>query len=244
LWVRVIVVLGLYVPAAFAGHPMLSEDTGTQGRGNVEVELGYAWSELDGASSFLFQPQVSYGASPSLDLIIQPSWLIADVPPRGRVRALGDTNLDLKWRFYGAAPWSVGIRAGLEVPTAQDNLGVPHHKVSPHALLVGTADYAPWSLVTNLGAARVPSDGPTPSNLYHFSVATVYTQSERVFLLVDVAADTNPVSGGPSYRPVALVGFIFTVRPGFDIDAGYRAGLNSPGSSRQWLLGFTFRDGL
>ncbi len=52
---------------------MLSEDTGTQGTGNAELELGYAWSEDDGARSFLFQPQLSYGVTPSLDLIVQPS---------------------------------------------------------------------------------------------------------------------------------------------------------------------------
>ena len=34
---------------------MLSEDTGTQGRGNAELELGYEWDELSGIESLLFQ---------------------------------------------------------------------------------------------------------------------------------------------------------------------------------------------
>ena len=57
---------------------MLSEDTGTQGRRNAELELGYAWSQQDSASVFLFQPQLSYGTSPTFDLIIQPSWTYVD----------------------------------------------------------------------------------------------------------------------------------------------------------------------
>ena len=57
-------------PGAFAGHPMLSEDTGTQGRGNAELEIGYAWSREDATEVFLFQPQISFGTSASFDLIL------------------------------------------------------------------------------------------------------------------------------------------------------------------------------
>src|SRR6202000_828783 len=120
----------LTASTAYAGHPMLSEDTGTQGRGNTELELGYAWSRLDGTSSFLFQPQLSYGTSTTFDLILQPSWTRVSTPGLPQQKGLGDTNLDFKWRFYGSAPWSVGVRAGAELPTAQRELGLPHHKVS------------------------------------------------------------------------------------------------------------------
>jgi hypothetical protein len=82
--------------AAYAGHPMLSEDTGTQGRGNAELELGYAWSRYGATSLFLFQPQLSYGTSTTFDLIIQPSWTIVDTPDTGREKGFGDTNLDFK----------------------------------------------------------------------------------------------------------------------------------------------------
>src|SRR5262245_25046373 len=47
-----------------AGHPQMSEDTGTQGAGNFELELGNDWSRDDGSRSYLFQPQLSYGLSP------------------------------------------------------------------------------------------------------------------------------------------------------------------------------------
>jgi hypothetical protein len=108
--------LAVATPAAHAGHPMLSEDTGTQGIRNAELELGYAWSQDHGADIFLFQPQLSYGISTTFDLLIQPSWTIVDAPgTTGREKGLGDTNLDFKWRFYGAAPWSLGVRADRSV---------------------------------------------------------------------------------------------------------------------------------
>ena len=56
---------------ALAGHPMLTEDTGTQGTGNEGLELGFSWANDSGDRSFLFQPQLSYGATPTLDLIVR-----------------------------------------------------------------------------------------------------------------------------------------------------------------------------
>jgi hypothetical protein len=186
--------LALATPAAFAGHPMLSEDTGTQGIRNAELELGYAWSQDHGADLFLFQPQLSYGTSTTFDLILQPSWTYVDAPGTGPEKGLGDTNVDVKWRFYGAAPWSLGVRAGVEVPTAHSDLGLANHKVSPHGLLVLTGDLNPITLDANLG--------------------------------------------------VALLEMIYTVRPGFDLDVGYRGRLNTAAPIRQFLLGITYRGAL
>src|SRR5215467_14473965 len=96
---------------ASAGHPMLTEDTGTQGTGNAELELGFSWASDEGNRSFLFQPQLSYGATPTLDLIVQPSWLDTDIVGAQPASGLGDTNLDFKWRFFGRDPYSLAIRA-------------------------------------------------------------------------------------------------------------------------------------
>jgi Putative MetA-pathway of phenol degradation len=233
--------LGIVAAAAFAGHPMLSEDTGTQGRNNWELELGYAWIRSSADRSFLFQPQLSYGASPTLDLIVQPSWTTVDGTPGGRVRGLGDMNLDAKWRFYGAAPWSIGIRAGLALPTAQRGLGLPSGNVSPHAVLVATADLTPFAFDANLGYAYVPGDARHRPDQYHFSAAATYAANERLFLVLDVAADSNPDSDPGSCQAVALLGVIYTVRPGLDVDVGYRGRIGVVGPVHQWLLGITFR---
>lgn len=245
LWrARMLGALALATPAAYGGHPMLSEDTGTQGRGNTEIELGYAWSGQDGTSIFLFQPQLSYGKSSTLDLIIQPSWTIVDTPGAAPQKGLGDTNLDFKWRFYGAAPWSLGVRAGIEAPTARYGLGLPHSTASPHALLVLTADFAPFNFNCNLGYSWVPDDPGARPNLYHFSAAATYAASERLFFVLDTAVDSNPDSTQVTPPAVALAGVIYTARPGLDLDVGYRGRLNSAAPQWQWLLGITYRGAL
>src|SRR6478752_3328011 len=122
--------------AASAGHPMLTEDTGTQGTGNAELELGYSWANDAGNSSFLFQPQLSYGATPTLDLIVQPSWYSNDIGDN-RVHGAGDTNLDFKWRFLGHDPYSLAVRAGVTAATSQHDIGLPDGRMSEHVVLVG-----------------------------------------------------------------------------------------------------------
>lgn len=236
--------LMLRIPSAPAGHPMLSEDTGTQGSGNYELELGYDWSRLDADRSFLFQPQLSYGASATLDLIVQPSWLRNTDPSGARSQGLGDTNLDFKWRFFGAAPLSVGVRAGLELPTAQAGLGLPAGTVGEHAIVVATLDAAPWSVTMNAGLAHLPLSPAARSNLYHVSAATQYTLNEHLILVLESSADGNPDNAQRSCLCVALAGLIYTVRPGLDLDAGYRAPLNAVTPAQQWLLGFTLRGAL
>ena len=223
---------------------MLSEDTGTQGRGNAELELGYAWARQDGASVFLFQPQLSCGTSSTLDLIVQPSWTVVSSPGARRETGLGDTNLDFKWRFYGAAPWSVGVRAGVQLPTAHNDLGLPGNKVAGHGLLVVTADFMPLTLDANLGYSRVPDSAGARPDLLHFSAAATYAANERLFLVIDAAIDSNPDSRHVTLPAVALAGVIYTARPGLDIDVGYRGGLNSAAPQRQWLLGITYRGAL
>lgn len=223
---------------------MLSEDTGTQGRGNAELELGYAWSRQDRASSFLFQPQLSVGTSSTFDLILQPSWTRVSPPGGPHEQGLGDTNLDFKWRFYGSAPWSLGVRAGLQLPTAHNDLGLPNNKVAPHALMVLTADFAPLTIDVNVGYSRVPDASGARPDLLHVSAAATYAANEKLFFVLDTAIDSNPDSHEVTPPAVALAGVIYTARPGLDLDVGYRGQLNSAAPQRQWLLGITYRGAL
>jgi hypothetical protein len=225
--------------SAFAGHPKLTEDTGTQGTGNLELELGYDWSHLDENRSFQFQPQLSVGATPTVDLIVQGSWY-SDQSAAGTERGLGDTNVDAKWRFYGSAPWSLAVRAGASVPTAYDDLGL--HHISPHGMLVATGDFTPFTIDANFGYARLPADVSQREDLYHISTAVTVESGQRLFFVLETSLDTNPLrTAGRSFAATGQLATIYTVHPGLDVDVGFRARLNATGPAQQWLLGITVR---
>ncbi len=142
---------------ARAAHPLVTEDAGTQGCGVVEVETGLSWTHASGGRAFAVQPQLTLGATETLDLIVQPSWLSVRAADGDRAQGWGDTNLDLKWRFLDAAPWSLAVRAGFLLPTSQSGLGLPHGEAASHATLVASAEAGSWTLLGNLGYARFPS---------------------------------------------------------------------------------------
>ena len=102
-------------------------------------------------------------------------------------------------------------------------------------------DAAPWAFDLNGGYAYVPLGAAARSNLYHFSAATQYSVNEHLVLVAESSADGNPDLIQRTCLCVALVGLIYTVHPGLDLDAGYRAPLNADTPAQQWLLGFTLR---
>ncbi|WP_028080091.1 hypothetical protein [Solimonas soli] len=225
---------------ALAAHPLQTEDTGTQGVSNVEVENGLLLSRGGGVRSFIYQPQLSYGLLTTFDVLVQPSWVRASGPVQNTTQGPGDSNLDVKWRFYGRAPWSLGLRAGLELATAQAGLGLPRGTLSAHELLVATCDVAPFAVHANLGLTQNPDDAGLRRQVVHMSSALMWTVNESLIASAEADAGSN-TDRSDDRRPVsALVGLIWTVMPGLDADVGYQTDLHGP-ALRQWLAGLTYR---
>jgi len=227
--------------AAYAAHPLITEDTGTQGVGNAELQLGFSWTRDGGDRTFSFQPQLSYGVLPTLDIIVQPQWLSVRAADTGTSNGFGDTLLDVKWRFYGDAPLSFAVRAGATFPTGQGNLGDLNGKPSAHALLVATLDATPFTVDGNIGYVRNPTIPSLRTDLYHASAATVFAANESLSLVADTAFDSNPVPDRATWPGVFLGGVIYTLQPGLDVDVGYQVRLNHAAPAQQWLLGITYR---
>jgi len=222
--------------AALAAHPLQTEDTGTQGKGNIEVENGLSWTRAAGATAFVFQPQLSYGLTPELDLIAQPTWT-----RQPGLRGFSDTNLDVKWRFFGAAPWSLGLRAGAALPTGDSRLGLPHGTASAHGLLVATYDEQPFTLHANVGMDRNPASAGMRRNIYRASAALMWAAREGLIWTLDAGTSSDPDPGRRAWPATLLGGVIYTVNAGLDVDLGYQVSTGARPSTRQVLMGLTFR---
>jgi hypothetical protein len=233
--------LALAAPAAFAAHPLQTEDTGTQGAGNVEIENGLSRARFDATTLTTYQPQASLGLAPTVDAIVQPSFAWRHAPGQASARGPGDTNIDGKWRFWGSDPWSLGVRAGLQAPTGQHGLGLPHGQVSEHALLVATWDAAPTTVHANLGITRVPRAPGTRATIAHLSAALMQALDERLILTVDGEIDQDPDPARKTWPGSLLAGAIWTARPGLDLDVGCQRSLGARPVGRQWMAGLTYR---
>lgn len=244
LRLRLAVIGSLCVAApAHAAHPLQTEDTGTQGTGNVEIENGFLRLRSGPDAVFTYQPQVSIGLSPTVDAIVQPSfigWHTAG-PGGPDASGIGDTNADFKWRFFGIDPVSFAMRAGLELPTAQHGLGLPHGDVSTHALAVMTVDEAPTSWHANLGVTHDPALTGTRTTLMGASAAVLHAVTESFYLTADTSFGQSSDPRRHGWPGTLLGGVIYTVRPGFDLDLGWQASLHDAPVARAWLAGATWR---
>ncbi|HEX7638106.1 MAG TPA: hypothetical protein VF457_06890 [Burkholderiaceae bacterium] len=236
--------LALVAAPAFAAHPLQTEDTGTQGTGQVEIEDGLQRAVTAGASVATWQPQVSVGLAETVDAIVQPSWVSMRAAGTPGECGEGDANLDAKWRFAEGGAWSLAVRAGLELPTAQRGLGLPRGHAGQHALLALTWDAASTLLHLNLGVSHAPADAGARATLGHASAAVMGRLDARTVLALDAGVDQDPVPGRRAWLASALGGVIITVRPGLDLDAGYRLVAHAGPGTRDWLAGVTWRFGL
>jgi len=229
---------------AFAAHPLISEDTGTQGAGKFELELGNAWTRDGGERAYEFGPQLSYGILPDLDGIVRPTWIALRTAGDGATtaRGAGDTAVDVKWRFYEAGAVSVATRAGIDAPTGDAARGLGAGKATYHVLAAVSVDAAPLALHANLGYTRARGDALTRRDVFHASTAAVMTiDSGWQLLLYDIAVDTNPDRAQSTPTGVVRIGAIYTVRQGCDVDFGYQARLNHAAPARVLLAGLTLR---
>jgi hypothetical protein len=248
VWHRAGLLLILALPmTVHAAHPLISEDSVTQGRGKFELEIGNAWTRDGSDRSFELGPQLSYGILPQLDAILRPTWLDQRSTINGEVvhaRGAGDTAADLKWRFFERDKLSLAVRAGVNAPTGDANRGLGSGKPTYHGLLVASIDLAPFALHANLGYTRNRADPTERRDLYHISAAAVWTLNEawRV-LLAELAGDTNVDNTRSVWPAVARVGAIYTIKKGFDIDIGYQTRLNHEAASQILLIGLTARWG-
>jgi hypothetical protein len=229
--------------AVYAAHPLITEDTGTQGTENAELQLGFSWTHNGQLRTFSFQPQLSYGLMTTMDLIVQPEWLATSQQNSGDQRGFGDTVVDIKWRFFGRDPVSFALRTGLTIPTSEPDVQELSNRPSAHALLVATVDANPMTIDADLGYVRNPADVDIRANIYHASLAEVFAATDRLALVINPAIDSNSNAHRGTWPAVLLVGVIYTIQPGLDVDIGYQTRLNSTGQAQQWLAGITYRWG-
>ena len=228
--------------AARAAHPLLSEDTGTQGKGRFELELGLSRATDGDLRAFEFGPQLSFGVTETFDAIVRPTWLenrsSGDAP--SRVSGIGDTAIDGKWRFFEEGDFSLGTRLGILVPTGDNDAGLSQRKASFHGVLIAQMVRNAWTFIGNVGYVHDPVAGDR-SALWFGTASAVWQADERWKFSAEVGAFRNPDPAAGSWQAVSRFGVIASLAPWLDVDAGYQFRLNHAAPVRVILAGATFR---
>lgn len=228
----------------FAAHPLITEDTGTQGagRGQMELTSERADDKEDGETTDS-NVVLAYGMTEDLDVIVNVphSRVVTDSEGQtSRADGLGDVGLDMKWRFFDEGALSFAIKSGITLPTGDERLGLGAGKTGYSAFLVSTVAQAPWAFHLHLGYIANKNVIGEEEHIWHASYAAA-----RDFGPLKLVADLGTYSNtDPDSRvkPAFLIlGLIYNLLDNVDIDLGYKKGVTDTETDRAFLAGLAMR---
>jgi len=232
---------------AQAAHPLITEDTATQGKGNSQLELTLdsfrdrlAGVKLRGAQT---NALYSYGIADPVDLQLGLPYarLVEDDGQSRTERGINDAALDVKWRFLESGALSLGIKPGITLPTGDDRRILGAGRVTWGALLIGSYQPGTIAFHSHVGYRDYRNTLGLKTSLWHASAATTWQVVEPLKLVMDLSRDTNPLPGRGTPLDYLIVGAIWTPARNLDFDLGYRHGASKPALDRGALVGVTLR---
>jgi hypothetical protein len=243
---------------SFAAHPLITDDTGTQGKGNFQLEIngetGYEKEKEDGMTiketSSELAAAVSYGVLDNLDVVVglpyqwnkarEDSEVVSDED------GISDISLEVKWRFYEADGLSLALKPGLSLPTGNEDNGLGNGKVSYGLTFITTKEAGPWAFHLNLTIAhndfKLEDDrDANRKDIWHASLASEVEAVKDLKLVANIGIEKNPDKSSSADPAFILGGLIYSVSENFDIDFGVKFGLNKPETDHTLLAGAAFR---
>ncbi len=225
------------VSGARAGHPLITEDTGTQGAGRWQLEVSGEDGRDRASRTRLgrYDAVLSHGVAGNADLQLGLPWLRhADV-------GAGDVSFDLKWRFHEQNALSLGLKPGVTLPSGDERRGLGAGRAGWGTLLILSYAPGPLAFHAHAGYKRNRNALGECESLTHFSGALVWKAAQNLKLVADYARDTNSGPAGDGAARYAIIGAIWSVTPDFDLDLGLKTGHGGATLDRALMLGMALR---
>jgi hypothetical protein len=245
--------LPLFTTSAFAAHPLITDDTGTQGKGKflleVNTEIYYDKESEAGVKTKTTGGEVAtiltYGIIDNLDIVLGIPFQWFKVKEDGETtsseKGLSDISLELKWRFFEREGWSFAIKPGVTFPTGKEEKDLGSGKFTYSMFFITTKEIEPLAFHLNLGYTRNENKLDERKDIWHISLASEWEILKDLKLVANIGLERNPDK--ISNRPPAFIlgGFIYSIFENFDIDIGIKGGLNHPETDFTFLAGIAWR---
>lgn len=256
--VTAILVLFLWTASAQAGHPLITDDAGTQGKGSFQVEINVEYSldrESEAGTDIVEKAYeaaitLSYGIFNNADLVVGTpyQWIKTEEGglPSTWQDGIADVSVELKWRFYDKDGYSLAVKPGISVPTGDEGNGLGNGRVSYSIFFISTRESGRWAFHVNGGYMRNEfsldeDESVNRRDLWHFSVATELAATDALTLVANVGIEANPERGMNTPPAFVLGGAIYSLNEHADVDFGVKVGLNRPETDVSILAGITFK---
>jgi outer membrane putative beta-barrel porin/alpha-amylase len=253
--VAIVIIMYALAGTAFAAHPLITDDSGTQGKGKVQLEFigQYGIDRNDGLTEKSLQfptvPFLTYGLTDATDIVVGLPYnevVTEDAAGKSAVRGIGDASLELKTRFCEKDRLSFAVKPGITLPTGDESKGLGNGRASYHAFFIATKEIQPWAFHLNLGYIRNQyrlraDEDANRKDIWQVSLAAQVEFVRNVKAVANIGMGKNPDKTSETHPAFVLGGFIYSVTENLDVDAGVKYGLNGPEMDIAYLAGITWR---
>lgn len=240
----------------FAAHPLVSDDAGTLGKGNMQIELNGDISSdretADGSTTKTFGKQLAtsfgVGVTDKIDIAVgfARPWGNGNTDDIAfKDAGSADFSLTMKWQAWEHEGFSVAVKPQLGYSYA---VGVaPHdHTTSYGATMILSKEIEALAFHLNAGYNRNQYDleatrDASRSDIWSFSLATTYEVIKNLKLVADVGGATNENRADSTTQIFAVGGFIYAVNKNLDLSSGIKVGLSKPENDLTGTLGATIK---
>ena len=245
---------------AFAAHPLMTDDTGTQGKGKFQFESNIEYARDNENPAGITEKEtggtvaaaLTYGIVDNIDIIVCLPWEWSSLSENGAIisddKGIGDTSVEVKWRFLECKPQelSFALKPRMLIPTGNAQKGLGNGNISGGVLLIATKEWEHRALHGNIGYthnsyAMEQDNAILKQDLWHASLAAEVHITEKIRSVADISIDSNNEKKPDPNRIFLLGGIIYRETDNFDLDLGVKAGLNHAETDKTMLAGLTAR---
>jgi hypothetical protein len=252
IWVGAVAVVALlgWAGAALGAHPLITDDTGTQGEGKFQVEATgeYSHDRENGVVENAFEALtiISYGLWEPVDLVLTVPYHRVRTKEEGRrdtEEGISDLVLEVKWRFWEdeALGLSLAVKPGMTFHTGDHRRGLGVGRPNATLFLIATEEMDPLAIHLNLGYLRNENRVDERRDLWHASLAAELEILEGLKAVANIGIDRNPDRASNTDSAFILGGFIYSVFDWLDLDIGVKGGLTRPEADYTLMAGVAFR---
>ena len=204
-----------------AAHPLITDDSGTQGKGKYQLEVNTEFGfdkETDNlvtaeATGAEVAAVVSYGIKDGIDVVLGLPYQWIEVKENGVVTTnadgISDLSLELKWRFFEKKTASFAVKPGLTVPAGDEEKGLGSGRAAYSPFFIATKPIGPMGLHLNLGYIRNENKVDEREDLWHALLAVETDISKKIKLVANIGMDSNPDKASDTDPAFILGGLSF-----------------------------------
>jgi hypothetical protein len=251
-------IIHAFLTSSYAAHPLITDDTGTQGKGKFLFELNgqASYDRRDSVDDPGAKREVksretelkanfTYGVMENVDVILglPYQWKkmeINDVTISD-VNGVADISFEVKWRIYEKDGLSVALKPGLTLPTGDKDKDLGTGRATGSLFFIATKELNPLTFHCNLGYKRNENQLEQREDIWHASLAGEYKVIQNLRLVANIGAERNTDPSSNTHPAFLLGGVIYSIRENLDFDFGIKIGLNETEKDFAFLGGIALR---